>query len=90
MQSSELGISIGDVLREQSHQMRVNRRHRAEEKAQKLQVKLLLPLITCLLPSMFIVILGPAAMQIIHFFGSATHRWPEPLRPSCALDGAWA
>lgn len=68
VQSSELGISIGDVLREQSHQMRVTRRQRAEEKAQKLQVKLLFPLITCLLPSMFIVILGPAVMQIMHFF----------------------
>jgi tight adherence protein C len=68
IQSGELGISIGDVLREQSHQMRVVRRQRAEEKAQKLQVKLLFPLITCLLPSMFIVILGPAALQIINFF----------------------
>lgn len=68
IQSGELGISIGDVLREQSHQMRVVRRQRAEEKAQKLQVKLLFPLITCLLPAMFIVILGPALMQIINFF----------------------
>lgn len=68
IQSGELGISIGDVLREQSHQMRVVRRQRAEEKAQKLQVKLLFPLITCLLPAMFIVILGPAALQIIKFF----------------------
>lgn len=68
VQSGELGISIGDVLREQSHQMRVVRRQRAEEKAQKLQVKLLFPLITCLLPAMFIVILGPALLQIISFF----------------------
>lgn len=68
VQSGELGVSIGDVLREQSQQMRVVRRQRAEEKAQKMQVKLLFPLIACMLPAMFIVILGPAAMQIIGFF----------------------
>jgi tight adherence protein C len=73
VQSSELGISIGGVLREQSHEMRVLRRQRAEEKAQKLQVKILLPLITCLLPAMFIVILGPAAIKIMGFFHSVNH-----------------
>jgi tight adherence protein C len=71
IQSSELGISIGDVLREQSKEMRIKRRQRAEEKAQKLQVKLLLPLITCLLPAMFTVVLGPAAIELIHFFSKA-------------------
>jgi tight adherence protein C len=71
IQSSELGISIGDVLREQSKEMRIKRRQRAEEKAQKLQVKLLLPLITCLLPAMFTVVLGPAAIELIHFFAQA-------------------
>ncbi len=70
VQSSELGISIGGVLREQSHEMRVLRRQRAEEKAQKLQVKILLPLITCLLPAMFIVVLAPAAIHIMSFFHS--------------------
>ena len=73
VQSSELGISIGQVLREQSSEMRVLRRQRAEEKAQKLQVKILLPLITCLLPAMFIVILGPAAIKIMGFFHSVNH-----------------
>jgi tight adherence protein C len=71
VQSTELGISIGDVLREQSKEMRIKRRQRAEEKAQKLQVKLLLPLITCLLPAMFTVVLGPAAIELIHFFAKA-------------------
>ena len=68
VQSSELGVTIGDVLREQSRQMRIHRRQRAEEKAQKLQVKLLLPLISCLLPAMFVVVLGPAVIQLTHFF----------------------
>jgi tight adherence protein C len=71
VQSGELGISIGDVLREQSREMRIRRRQRAEEKAQKLQVKLLAPLILCLLPAMFIVILGPAVMNIMNFFSKA-------------------
>ena len=69
IQSSELGVSIGDVLREQSRQMRIKRRQRAEEKAQKLQVKLLMPLISCLLPAMFVVVLGPAVIQLVGFFG---------------------
>ena len=66
IQSSELGISIGVVLREQAKEMRIRRRQRAEEKAQKLPVKILLPLITCLLPAMFIVVLGPALINIFH------------------------
>jgi tight adherence protein C len=69
IQSSELGISIGVVLREQAKEMRIRRRQRAEEKAQKLPVKILLPLITCLLPAMFVVILGPALLQIVHTLG---------------------
>ena len=71
VQSSELGISIGDVLREQSKEMRIKRRQRAEEKAQKLQVKLLMPLIFCLLPAMFVVVLGPAVINIVQFFSQA-------------------
>jgi tight adherence protein C len=73
IQSSELGISIGDVLREQAKEMRVKRRQRAEEKAQKLPVKILLPLITCLLPAMFVVVLGPAVINIMHTLGDLTH-----------------
>ena len=69
IQSSELGISIGVVLREQAKEMRIRRRQRAEEKAQKLPVKILMPLITCLLPAMFVIILGPAILQIVHTLG---------------------
>ena len=70
IQAGELGISIGSVLREQAVEMRIRRRQRAEEKAQKLPVKILLPLITCLLPAMFVVVLGPAAIKIVHTLGT--------------------
>ena len=66
VQSSELGISIGDVLREQAAEMRIRRRQRAEEKAQKLPVKILFPLLTCMLPALFVVVLGPAIIRIVH------------------------
>jgi tight adherence protein C len=64
VQAGELGISIADVLREQAKEMRVKRRMRAEEKAQKVPVKILFPLVFCLFPSMFIVILGPGVISI--------------------------
>jgi tight adherence protein C len=70
IQSAELGISVGVVLREQAKEMRIRRRQRAEEKAQKLPVKILMPLISCLLPAMFIVVLGPAIIQIAHTFAN--------------------
>jgi tight adherence protein C len=69
VQSSELGISIGDVLRAQATQMRIKRRQRAEEAAQKLPVKILAPLVVCILPAMFVVILGPAILSITQMFG---------------------
>jgi tight adherence protein C len=70
VQASELGITIAQVLREQAKEMRLRRRHRAEEMAQKVPVKILFPLVFCLFPSMFIVIIGPAAISIVHvFFG---------------------
>ncbi|HET8584006.1 MAG TPA: type II secretion system F family protein [Jatrophihabitans sp.] len=69
IQSTELGISVGDVLREQAKEMRVRRRQRAEEQAQKLPVKILFPLLFCMLPSMFVVVLGPAVMSIVHTLG---------------------
>ena len=68
VQSAELGISIGDVLRAQAGQMRIKRRQRAEEAAQKLPVKILGPLMLFILPAMFIVIMGPAAIGIMHAF----------------------
>ncbi|MEU8225644.1 type II secretion system F family protein [Kribbella sp. NPDC048915] len=68
VQAGELGITIADVLREQAKEMRLRRRQRAEEKAQKVPVKILFPLVFCLFPSMFIVIIGPGALNIFQVF----------------------
>ena len=73
VQSSELGISVGTVLREQAREMRIHRRQRAEEMAQKLPVKILFPLLFCMLPAMFVVVVGPAAINIIHTLHGFTH-----------------
>jgi tight adherence protein C len=70
VQSSELGISIGVVLREQAREMRLRRRQNAEEKAQKMQVKIVIPLILCLLPALFLVVIGPGALNIVHAFSN--------------------
>jgi tight adherence protein C len=68
IQADQLGVSIGNVLRIQSEQMRQKRRQRAEEKAMKAPIKMLIPLILFIFPTIFIVVLGPAALQIINTF----------------------
>ncbi|NUT97949.1 MAG: type II secretion system F family protein, partial [Saccharothrix sp.] len=65
VQAGELGVPIGRVLREQAKGMRVRRRQRAEEQAQKVPVKILFPLVVCLFPAIFVVILGPGAISIM-------------------------
>lgn len=65
LQAEHLGVSIGKVLRIQSEQMRIRRRQRAEEKAHQAPLKMLFPLAFLIFPSMFIVLLGPAALQIL-------------------------
>jgi tight adherence protein C len=68
VQADRLGLPIGSVLREQSVQMRLIRRQRAEEKAQKVPVKILFPMLLCIFPALFIVIIGPGAIQMINTF----------------------
>jgi tight adherence protein C len=65
-QSSELGIPVANVLREQAKEMRVRRRQRAEAQAQKVPVKITFPLIGCLLPALFVIVLGAGIIDIAH------------------------
>jgi len=65
IQAEQLGISIKNVLRTQAAAMRANRRSKVEEKAQKVQVKMLLPMVGLIFPVLLIVLLGPALVQII-------------------------
>lgn len=68
VQADTLGIPIGRVLRVQSGEMRTKRRQRAEEKAQQVPVRIMIPLILFILPCLFIVIIGPAGIQIAETF----------------------
>jgi tight adherence protein C len=65
IQAEQLGVAISKVLQIQSEQLRIERRQRAEEMAAKAPIKMLFPLVGCIFPSMFIVLLGPAMIQII-------------------------
>lgn len=65
IQSEQLGVSMARVLRIQSDQMRVKRRQLAEEEAHKAPIKMLLPMVFLIFPSLLIVLLAPAAMSII-------------------------
>ena len=68
VQADQYGVSIADVLRTQAQEMRLKRRQRAEEKAMQIPVKVIFPLILCILPTLFIVLLGPAVMDIVATF----------------------
>lgn len=66
--ADQLGISIGNILRLQSEQIRQKRRQRAEEMAMKAPVKILIPMVLFIFPAIFVVLLGPAAIQIAKVF----------------------
>ncbi|MDP1809279.1 MAG: type II secretion system F family protein [Actinomycetota bacterium] len=64
IQAETLGISIGKILKTEAKELRTRRRQAAEEQAMKTPVKLVFPIVLCILPAIMIVILGPAAIRI--------------------------
>ncbi|HEX3607518.1 MAG TPA: type II secretion system F family protein [Candidatus Dormibacteraeota bacterium] len=68
VQSDQLGVGIAQVLRIQSEEMRRRRRQRAEEMGAKAPLKMLFPMVGCIFPALFIVLLGPAVIQVYNQF----------------------
>src|SRR3954447_23535164 len=69
VQADAFGIPVGQVLRVQSQEIRTKRRQRAEEAAQKIPVKIMIPLVMFILPALFVAVLGPAIIGMMGVFG---------------------
>src|SRR5207244_5925216 len=68
VQADQLGISLGRILRVQAADSRLRRQSVAEEKAMKAPIKMLFPTVLFIFPAMFLVILGPAFLNLAHTF----------------------
>lgn len=69
IQADQFGVGIANVLRIQAAQMRMKRRQSAQEKAMKAPIKMLIPMIIFIFPTLFIVLLGPVILQLMEQFG---------------------
>jgi tight adherence protein C len=70
IQADQFGVGIGNVLRIQSEQMRLKRKQRAQERAMKVPVKMLIPMVVFTFPTLFVVLLGPVVIKLIDQFSS--------------------
>jgi len=68
MQGTTLGVSVGKIMRDLADETRKRRRHKAEERAQKAPTKILFPLVLLIFPAMFVVLLGPAVIEVMQSF----------------------